>query len=179
MRFVKRLANVFIFTLPLFISVPSFAGLIGDTILLSHRFPAANNVIEGYLVTVENGLADSRAFGGLYLANPEDTQVLVNFFGPFLFPQDPFNGHKIDFIDQKIYNISVKTNITGWDNGRLAFADHNAQFNWAGLSGDSSSYFDATFDFDNSSHVIPEPTTFAFLGIGLPFLAALRKRFQK
>ena len=86
MQSSKRLvAALFAVFSLLAVSTPSFAGLIGDVILLSHRFPSTNNVVESYLVNVENGSGDARGFGGLYIANPEDKQILFDFFGPFLF----------------------------------------------------------------------------------------------
>ncbi|OGX08154.1 MAG: hypothetical protein A2Z88_09190 [Omnitrophica WOR_2 bacterium GWA2_47_8] len=178
MQSLRRFVVLVSLSVVLFISTPSFAGLIGDAILLSHRFPSENNVVESYLVSVENGSADARGFGGLYLANPEDKQILFNFFGPFLFPPDPFNGHKVDFIDTKVKNVTVSTNIQGWDDSRLAFADHNARFNWAGLSGNSDSYLYATFEQDDT-HVLPEPATLLLLLMGMPFFVVQRKRFQK
>ena len=143
----------------------SDASLIGTTLFVSHRFPDDVTNVESYLVTVEPGIGDRNIFGLIYTSDPEADSLNVNFFRSFTFDNDPFNGHVGEFVSVPIQKIHIDTNLQGWDDSRLAYTPDSFKFNWAGLSAEQDTYFNAKFQFENSNPgnnhpSAPEPSTF-------------------
>ena len=169
---------IFCASLLVFAAVDARASLLGSTIFLSHRFPDLDSSVESFPVTVEPGTGDSQLFGLLYRANPEDNRLLINFIRPFSFENDAFNGHVAEFIPDPIQGVTVDTNMSGWDDSRLAFDQNSFRINWAGLSAQQDTYFYASIKFPNDGPVnaaIPEPATFILFALGMG--AAFSSRF--
>jgi hypothetical protein len=162
------------------LSLPAQAFLIGDDILLSHRYPTAFDVIDSFLVVVEAGPGDIQGFGGLYVANPEDSDIYFNFTDAFTWTAYSFNGHRVPSINTPIFDVNITTNVNGWDDSRLFLDGNDIGFNWAGMSVTEESYFYANLSFDHASGlpIIPEPPSL------IPFCASLlifvrKKTFRK
>jgi hypothetical protein len=156
------------------------AFLLGDEINLGHAIPHSNEVIDGFYVTVESGLADQRQFGGVYYANPEDHTVNYDFIRNFTFSSDSFNGNVIDFIDTPLTTVWVETNMNGWDNSRYAFNSSRAEFNWSGLSVDQDTYFIAHLNEDEFPiGTVPEPSSLALLSLGIMGAGFFLKKKEK
>ncbi|VAW19316.1 hypothetical protein MNBD_BACTEROID05-724, partial [hydrothermal vent metagenome] len=143
----NKLLPAFILSILLMTSSSVHAMLLGDTIGLSHRFPSSDDFIEGYLVEVQAGNSDVTTFGSIYTANPEDDQILYDFFRPFTFSSDPFNGNVVEFIDDSLVDVTVDTNLLGWDDSFMSMEDDRIAFNWRNLSVDQNSYFYASLAF--------------------------------
>lgn len=167
-------SKIFVLALFCFLAFPvgARASLLGSSFFLSHRFPTIDSAVESYLVTVETGTGDSQVFGSIYTADPEPYSLNIDFFNPFTFDNDPFNGHYADFVPQPITGVTVDTNLTGWDDSRLTMGQDLTTswvgFNWAGLEAERGSYFYAAFDFPAQNHggAVPEPATMALFGLG-------------
>jgi len=160
------------------------ASLLGSTVFLSHRSPDLSSVTESYPVNVENGTGDTNVFGLVYTSNPESDRILVNFFRPFDFEPTAFNGHAGEFVSEPINDISVDTNLKGWDSSRLAYTQNSFNFNWSGLTVDQDSYFYAKLSFAGNNPnqpTVPEPATILLFGMGAGslFFPSLKRKFSQ
>ncbi len=96
-----------------------------------------------------------------------------------------FNGLRVSDLDDSsgnpLVNVTVDTNMAGWDNSRLSFGADDVWFNWAGLSFDSGTYLNAQLEFGggNGSAQVPEPATLLLLGGGMAMFAAMRKKLGR
>lgn len=145
MHLRPRRASLLSLTIVTLLSVlPLRADLIGDVIKIEHFYPnlGANGVYETHTVAVTAGNADATNLIGVYTVNPEAESVLVDFFyGAADWSNTAFNGLVLSNIDDEVLNVSVDTNLAGWDASRLFFDATTIRANWAGLSIDHASYF--------------------------------------
>jgi len=168
-------------------SSAGYATLIGDTVILEHRFPTVSQVAVGatgqlqrFVVDVEAGNQDTTLFleqistpGFTYSVNVEAESILVNFLlDNRVFNSTPtFNGLFVTDLDWvgvpngKILGVSIDTNFAGWTDSRIVFGDDFVGFNWRALPFSTSTYFTANLGTSHSP--IPEPSTMLLMGTGL------------
>jgi hypothetical protein len=186
----KFLTLIFAITLSLGFSSAVQASLVGDDVLVEHRFPDMNTPYEGdpgggwKIVDAESPEA-TLAFG-IYAVDIGESDVHIDFLDDDQFGTVAFHGlYLADLNDSNPENILlgvtvVDTSFTWWDDSRLLFGEDFVYFNWAGI-GDpnqvaSTDYFDAVFQF--GPNPIPIPTSLVLFVTGFVGLMLIRRKFN-
>ncbi|HOW36364.1 MAG TPA: PEP-CTERM sorting domain-containing protein [Candidatus Omnitrophota bacterium] len=154
------------------------AGLLGDSISAAHYFPNLSTIdLNMGSQTVVAGTSDVFNYYSYYSVNPEDTSILVDFLadGGYSWVDATFNGLVISNIDDIITNVSIDTNLVGWDISRLSYDDHTLRANWQGLAFDSSKYFNFSLTTVDHLPTVPEPASLSLLATGLLGFLVRRK----
>ena len=186
------------------------ATLVGDSVTVGHYFPTTppSGAMQAASFLVQAGNADMYTFYNSYpfgyRVNVEANSILVDFAyldeAAGTFPDScpnfttffcsigtevSFNGLGVsdlhDSSGNPLQGVLVDTNMSGWDLSRLSFGNDSVQFDWKGLSFDTSTYLTATLSFGALAAPIPEPETYAMLlaGLGLLGFAARRRKLKE
>lgn len=160
---------------------PSHATLVGDTVTINHVFPDANTTYTGYTVytnhLVTDDATDTVTLGNNYKVNVQAESVLVNFINAATWAGTSFNGLSVSDLDwtgSTITGFTVDTNLVGWTDSRLSYANKALMFNWQSLSFNTSSYFNVYIQ----SASVPEASSLALLGLGLLMVGVRKQKRQ-
>jgi hypothetical protein len=92
-----------------------------------------------------------------YFVNPEASSII------FTFPQFvswgggvTLNGPVVTGIDDMITNVSVATNVVGWDNSRLFFTAHSVSVDWQNLTFFNSTNFTINLTSAPTPNTVPD-----------------------
>lgn len=149
------------------------ATLIGDTVDVIHYFPdldTVHNVLGPTTGAV--GLSDVVTYSGIYDVDLEADSIQVDFLSQNSWSASAFNGLIVASIDDIVTNVSIDTNMLGWDNSRLGFNASALAFNWNSLSFTTDTYFNAYI----TTSSVPEPGILALISLGLVGFGFRRKR---
>lgn len=176
---MKKLVGVFsAFIVVLIFTGLANASLIDDSVVIGHHGPTINDVLISDTVQVKTGTDDVVTLGS-FSVDMEADSLTVAFNRSDFFSAFSFNGLVVSDLDDNggsdyiLLNVGVDTDVAGWNASRIIFGDDFAAFNWAGLTFDTSTNFEAMLEF--GPNPIPIPTTMVLFITGLVGFAAARK----
>ena len=160
------------------------ADLVGETVLVERHFPFLNTVLgtHSHSVEVTNDDSDLVTFGSVFTVDVNATNMVVDFLKTETFGIADFNGLVISdwSSDLILLNVTVETDpgLENWDPlSDITFGDDFAAFNWSGIQFQSTTPFEAMFEF--GPNPIPIPATMVLFVTGLFGFAAVRRLIRK
>jgi hypothetical protein len=182
--------------LALAIAMPAVAAptLIGDTVTANYLYPDAATtyatstfvVGAGPEVSCAGGLSGAGICQGFSAATSIDIEAssIVLNFGPQGFLVSTFNGVEFAGLDfgagYVLAGFNLTTDLLGLDTGDISFTNNSIAFNAQGL-GVTLPFSPFAIRLDlvtRATNAVPEPGSFALLGLGLAGLGVIRKRKQ-
>jgi hypothetical protein len=183
----KILTIIFAITLSLGFTGAAQASLVGDDVLVEHRFPNMETIFGpgGGWKTVDADSPEAILAFGVYEVDIGESGVHIDFLRNDNFIVARFHGlYLADLNDSNPENIllgvTVDTSLTWWDDSRLLFGDDFVTFNWAGIDEPnqiaSTDYFDAVFQF--GPNPIPIPTSLLLFVTGIVGFMLIRRKLN-
>ena len=164
------------------------AGLVGDSLTLTHYYPDAFSPYESHNVVGAVGTSDLVNFAVGYTVDVEGSSINVdmapsdaNFPTGWMWISPGFEGLVITGIDDVVTGVSVSTNLTVWDNSRLSFTGDSISVRWQGLLASpqqgEGTYF--RMDIQQRQNVPEAASTFALFGGVFVAFVGLRRKLGK
>lgn len=155
------------------------AGLMNDTVNGTYFFPDTGTVFSNQGNQVVNPTASFTFLTGLpnVTVNVSDTSILATFDNPGSYTAGTFNGYVItDLTHSLISGLSLVTNVSGMDAGRVSFTNDSVSVNLQGLKMSTDSSILLNLNFGQTS--VPEPSSLVLGSSGLLMLGLgmLRRR---
>jgi hypothetical protein len=153
-------------------------GILGDTVSVSRRIPSTGFSFGPFVYTVQAGPADIIALstGDNHYLNIEDTSLQF-YFGPSHGSGGPYtpSQHFVLFEDLSptappIVGLTYETDLQGSFASDLSFTAHTVTIGNGGLNWSGGQYLTVNLE------LIPEPSIFALLGIGVAVVAVRQTR---
>ena len=164
-------------------AVPAHATVLdGQTVRLTYEFPSLGTVWNGN--THDLLVGPSVEIFGFPFGDPRtdvdfsDTNIYVTYTSSEDWTATSFNGFRVFDLFGTIpgflsVTINPATNLAGFDASRITFDADNILVNWQGLAFNT----ETVVSLDVSA--VPEPSTLALIGLGIPGLVrAARRRRQ-
>jgi len=154
-------------------------GIVGDIVSVSRQIPSGGFILGPFEYTAQAGPADTVALSGgnnLYL-NVEDNSLQFSFGpsggsgGPFL----PLE-HFILFQDLSptaptISGLTYQTDLPGFEASNISFTAHSVTVGEGGIQYSGGQYLIVNLQFA----AVPEPSSFALVGLGAVAIMAIRR----
>jgi len=109
------------------------------------------------------------------------TNLLVTYNSSGTWSPSNFNGFIVEDVNNVLDDIigvtlNAATNMVGLDLSRISFNNDSFSVNWNGLSFDNGTV--VSLDFQFKSAQVPEPATFALLGLGVAGIFLSKRRVK-
>jgi len=151
------------------------AGLLGDSIAASYRFPDIGSVDADFGTLVVAPTA-SFSYFGIFNTTLSDTQIVMDAFADFAdWTLASFNGLRFENLTEAFgpVTVSAATNMAGFSAANIAVSGNVLTVNWQGLPFDTGTQ--VILDIEGATPV-PAPAGLALFGLGLLGLAVARRR---
>ena len=161
---------------------PAQAGLLGDSIRVTYRFPDINTVRDsaGVLVvapTASGGLVDTFGGGKSFLVTLSDTQIVLDVrqSGGVFNADGTFNGVRLDNLTKPFDGVTLNpaTNLPGFNADRVITSGNMLGINLGGLGGRVSQ---VVLDVASPVAAVPEPRMLGLLLLALGAMTLVRAR---
>ncbi len=153
------------------------AGLLGDSIDVSHRFDTITSVYGASGVLVPAPTASIRLALDTYTATLSDTQIVLDRFAyTGGWTAATFNGPRFENLTEAFGSVTVNaaSNMAGFSAANITLSGNVLALNWVGLPFDIATR--VVLDVASPVAAVPEPRMLGLLLLALGAMALVRAR---